>query len=139
MLYTTGITTNVSNVDIIKPLISDTAMGTMRLLPPNAKGISPITVVMVVSMMGRNLLFTASMQAVFTSLLSLLSAFIKSTSSMALFTTMPARLTIPKSAVKDKGCLNNARPKIDPITDRGMVMSIIRGCRNDPNWNSSMI
>ena len=56
-------TTNVKMVDTMSPHISAIAIGLKISLPEKTSGVSPITVVIVLSMIGLNLLSTASMHA----------------------------------------------------------------------------
>jgi hypothetical protein len=56
-------TISVNNVDIIKPPISAIAIGEKNELPDNAIGTSPMTVVVVVNIIGLNRLETELIHA----------------------------------------------------------------------------
>src|SRR6056297_49074 len=62
MLYMIGMTTNVNTIDTRTPLMRAMAMGGNRALPEYTSGVRPIIVVLVLSIMGRMRLFTASIQ-----------------------------------------------------------------------------
>ena len=63
-----------------------------------------------------------------------LSWLIKVTSTIASFTTMPARATIPKKEAKPKGLPVMRRPAITPTTESGIATIITNGWRSEPNW-----
>lgn len=81
--------TNVKIVDTISPLINETAIGVNIGLPESTSGIRPITVVVVVRIIGLNLLSTASIQASSALWPSFLAVVIYSISRIALLTTTP--------------------------------------------------
>jgi len=108
-------------------------MGTNKALPESASGTSPMTVVIVVSIIGRNRFSTASTHAVFTDLPSVRSVLIKSISTIALLTTIPSKLTIPSIATKESSNPRKYNPKKDPIADNGIVSRMINGCVKDLN------
>ena len=100
-----GITIKVKNVETKSPDIRVTAIGVKKELPDNAKGNSPIMVVMVLSMMGLNLLLREEVHESITKSPSLMALLICSSRSMALLTTIPIKLAKPSPAVKENGCL----------------------------------
>ena len=63
ILYISGMTISVNNVDIIRPPISAIAIGEKKELPDNAIGTRPMTVVVVVNMIGLKRLETELMHA----------------------------------------------------------------------------
>lgn len=105
LLYMVGMTIRVKNVDTMSPDISVTAIGVKNELPDRARGKRPMTVVIVLSIIGRNLLLREDSQASFIEMPFFISPFICSISKMALFTTIPMRLASPRPAVKENGCL----------------------------------
>lgn len=128
-----GITIIVKKVETNRPDINVTAIGVKNELPDNARGRSPIIVVIVLSMIGLNLLLREDMQESITVSPSLIALLICSSNNMALLTTIPIRLANPRPAVKEKGCLNIYRPAIEPMIDNGIVSNIIRVCLEDLN------
>jgi hypothetical protein len=133
LLKRVGITIKVKKVDINRPDIRVTAIGTKKELPEKAKGISPIIVVIVLSIIGRYLLSSDETHEYLMLFPSKIDELMYSRRRIALFTTIPIKLASPRPAVNEKGCLNKYSPAIEPIIDKGTVISMIRACLDDLN------
>ncbi|MBK6900928.1 MAG: hypothetical protein IPH09_17295 [bacterium] len=62
------------------------------------------------------------------------SWLMRSTSTMPLFTTMPASMIAPITTITLTGVPVRARPYTAPVRASGTVNMMIRGCRKDSNW-----
>ena len=60
-----------------------------------------------------------------------------STSTMALFTTMPASMIIPSHTGMDTGSPDTSMPRATPITENGTLSRIMKGLRSDSYWIAS--
>ena len=103
LVHTAGITSNVSTVEASKPEIMAHAIGGHSVELESANGNSPATVVAVVSRMGRVRRSTAVRTASRIALPFSSSRSITSSSTMALFTTMPTSAITPNNDWKPKG------------------------------------
>ncbi len=110
--------------------------------PPIHRGSNPPIVVAVVNKIGRKRRWAASIIARAGSKPCFwISIRIRSKSTIALFTTMPANETIPRRVRKPKYDPPTIKPKTTPINPSGMVTKIIIGRRIELNWitNKRMI
>src|SRR5699024_12038484 len=114
-----------------------TASGSNSASPPSATGSSAMIVVMVVRMIGLSLARPLSMIA---SLMSILFSFLlcsmKSISTTAFLTTIPARDTIPMTPMNDRGVWVTNRPMKPPLIDRKMLNTMSNGSTSELNSNA---
>ena len=93
-----GITIRVKKVETNRPDINVTAIGVKNELPDNARGKSPIIVVMVLSMIGLNLLFREDMHESMTESPSLI-ALLMCSSNILLLVKEDLIIRFSKSAI----------------------------------------
>ena len=128
---------SVRAVALIKPPMTTTASGARRSDPrpsPSAIGVNPSTVVTVVMMMGRRRTLPASSIASRRARPCRRIRLMKSTLTIASFTTMPTRITMPIRLIVLRPAPVSHRAPAAPTVDSGTLNKIVNGCTNDSNW-----
>ena len=129
-------TIRVSRVAKESPKITVMAKGFLSSEEPPqeiAMGSIPKTVEIVVIRIGRSLLLPASKIASLILFPLLTSLSIKSTLTIASFTTIPISIINPIMDIILIDIPNNARPKTTPNMERGTANMIIKGESRDSN------
>lgn len=129
-MYSTGITSKVSRVALVRPPITVMARGPCTSAPspmPSARGTSPSTVVAVVMRMGRIRRRPALRTAASRSSPSSRRRLIASTRTMALLTTTPASTMTPMRTTTEMAEPVTARPATVPTRARGTVSRMTKG------------
>jgi hypothetical protein len=129
---------SVRSVATSSPPITGMASGARSSIPSpriTASGRSPSTVVSVEITMGRRRSRAPSRSASSSSMpWSRRSWFTVSSSTMALFTTIPASMTTPIRATTEMGVRVIQRLSPAPTMASGTDAMMTMGCRNDSNW-----
>ena len=123
----------VRMVETNNPPISAIDIGEKNELRERISGINPNIVVTELNKIGRILFSTESIHASLIFNPFFLALFIYSIKSIALFTTIPNKLAIPRPTVKVKWVLVIISAAIIPINDNGIVTKIIIGCFSELN------
>ncbi len=123
-------------MDVSSPPITVIAIGVRISEPspsPSAIGVSPSTVVRVVIMMGLSRRLAASRIASSRSRPCSLNWLIRSTSTMALLTTMPASMMRPMNTITLSRVSVSHSATATPTAASGMENRMTKGCSRDSN------